>query len=122
MVTVSIADDVATFELQGLDRFWALRRRVRVPVAHILDVRKASTIDLSWRDLRLLGTYLKGRLVAGLFRKRGRFVFYAVRSVERSLAIELTHQFYDDLVLEVEDPDRAIHDLEEARRQTLKRK
>jgi hypothetical protein len=122
MVTVSIADHVATFELQGVDRLWGLRRRIRVPVAHIVDVRRAPPLDLTWRDLRLLGTYFKGRLVAGLFRKRGRFVFYDVRSVDRSIAIELTHQFYDDLVLEVEDPDRVIRDLEEARRQTLKRK
>ncbi len=93
-----------------------------MPVAHIIDVRKAPPIDLSWRDLRLLGTYLKGRSSPASSESAGASCSTRCARSSCSIAIELTHQFYDDLVLEVEDPERAIRDLEEARRQTLKRK
>ena len=39
MVNVTIEGDRAVFQVEGLDRMWASRSRLEIPLAHIVDVR-----------------------------------------------------------------------------------
>ena len=39
MVNVTIEGDRAVFQVEGLDRMWAFRSRLEIPLAHIVDVQ-----------------------------------------------------------------------------------
>ena len=40
MVDISVHDALATFEVEGADKLWALRSRLEIPLAHIRGVEK----------------------------------------------------------------------------------
>ena len=39
VVQITVADGVATLEVQGLDKLWSLKSRLEIPLAHIRGVR-----------------------------------------------------------------------------------
>jgi hypothetical protein len=103
MVDVNIEDGVAVFEVLGLDKLWALRSRLEVPLAHIRGVRADPTVTLSWKALRLPGTFVPGLIVAGTHYDGGRRSFWDVVRPQRAI-VDLTGEPYDQLVVEVADP------------------
>jgi hypothetical protein len=109
MVAVSIEGDRAVFQVEGLDKLWALRSRLEIPLAHIARV----DIDPEqargwWHGLRLMGTNLPGVLAAGTFYFHGEMVFWDVHDPARTIIISLEHETYRKLIIEVEDPVRAV--------------
>jgi hypothetical protein len=98
MTAVNIADDQLTVDLQGIDRFWALRRRISVPLRHVRSI--ARTPYRTWRPagFRLLGAELPGLLRVGRFSYRGQRVFWDVHHPERSIEIELVSEPFDRLI------------------------
>jgi hypothetical protein len=102
MTAVNIADDQLTVDLQGIDRFWALRRRIGVPLRHVRRISR--TPYRTWRPagFRLLGAELPGLLRVGRFSYRGQRVFWDVHHPELSIEIELVSEPFDRLVVDVE--------------------
>jgi len=108
MVQISIEGDRVHFDVEGLDKLWALRSRLDIPLAHI----RAVQIDPEpargwWHGLRLLGSNIPGILTAGTFYQQGGVVFYDVHDPERTVVLELEHETYKRLIVEVEDPPKA---------------
>jgi hypothetical protein len=109
MVNVTVEGETAIFEVQGLDKLWALKSRLEIPVAHIRDVRADPEIARGWwHGLRLPGTHLPGVITAGTFYQAGKRVFWDVHDPERTIVISLKDERYDELVIEVEDPAAVI--------------
>ena len=105
MVQISIEGDRVHFDVEGLDRLWSLRSRLDIPLAHI----RAVQIDPEaargwWHGLRLLGTNIPGILTVGTFYQHREIVFYDVHDPERTIVLELEHETYKRLIVEVEDP------------------
>ena len=105
MVQISIEGDRVHFDVEGLDRLWSLRSRLDIPLAHI----RAVQIDPEaargwWHGLKLLGTNIPGILTVGTFYQHGEAVFYDVHDPERTIVLELEHETYKRLIVEVEDP------------------
>ena len=112
MVHVSIHGDRVRFEVEGWDRLWALRSQLEIPVAHIRAVRADPEPARGWwHGLRLPGTQIPGILTAGSFYQSDGFVFYDVHDPERTVVIELDHEHYQRLVIEVENPAAVVADL-----------
>jgi len=115
MVSVVVEGDRVRFEVEGWDKLWALKSRLEIPLAHIQSVRADPEPARGWwHGLRLPGTQIPGLLTAGSFYQHGGFVFYDVHDPERTVVIELDHEHYQRLIIEVENPDDVVARLRSA--------
>ena len=115
MMSVVVEGDRVRFEVEGWDKLWALKSRLEIPLAHIQSVRADPEPARGWwHGLRLPGTQIPGLLTAGSFYQHGGFVFYDVHDPERTVVIELDHEHYQRLVIEVESPDDVVARLRSA--------
>jgi hypothetical protein len=109
MVNVSVDGEKAVFEVEGIDKLWTLRSRLEIPLAHIKEVHADPEIARGWyHGWRLLGTNIPGILTAGTFHRDGNNMFWDVHNPERTIVLELDHEFYDQLIIEVSDPASAV--------------
>jgi hypothetical protein len=105
MVDVKIDTGTAVFEVIGFDKILTLRNRLEIPIAHI----KAAHVDphpaMGWfQGFRIAGADVPHLLRAGMFYQDGGLVFWDVRHPERTIVVELDHERYEKLVIEVADP------------------
>ena len=115
MVNVVVQGDRVRFEVEGWDKLWAFKSHLEIPLAHILSVRADPEPARGWwHGLRLPGTQIPGILTAGSFYQSGGFVFYDVHDPEQTVVIELDHEHYQRLVIEVEYPDDVVSMLRSA--------
>jgi hypothetical protein len=115
MVSVVVEGDRVRFEVEGWDKLWALKSRLEIPLAHIKAVRADPEPARGWwHGVRLPGTEIPGVLTTGSFYQRDGFVFYDVHDPERTVVIELAHEHYHRLVIEVENPDDVVSWLQAA--------
>ena len=115
MVNVVVEGDRVRFEVEGWDRLWALKSQLEIPLAHVRSVRVDPEPARGWfHGLRLPGTEIPGLLTAGSFYQSGGFVFYDVHDPERTVVIELDHEHYQRLVIEVANPADVVTTLRSA--------
>jgi hypothetical protein len=115
MVSVIVQGDRVRFEVEGWDRLWALKSQLEIPVAHIRAVRADPEPARGWwHGARLPGTQIPGLLTAGSFYQSDGFVFYDVHDPERTVVIELDHEHYQRLVIEVANPADVVDTLRSA--------
>jgi hypothetical protein len=122
MVQISIEGDRVHFDVEGLDKFWAFRSRLDIPLAHI----RAVHIDPEaargwWHGLRIMGSNIPGVLTAGTFYQDGGIVFYDVHDPERTIVLELEHETYKRLIVEVEDPHKTRATIEKGINESRRR-
>jgi hypothetical protein len=109
MVRVSIQDDSAIFDVLGWHKLWAFKGRLKIPLAHIEKVRVDPNIFTGlWKGFRMPGTHLPGILVAGTFYKGGKRFFWDVSNKQNAIVVELSGEFYQELIIEVDDPSAVI--------------
>jgi hypothetical protein len=109
MVKVSIDGGRANFAVQGWDKLWALKTSLEIPLSHIRGARIDTESARGWfHGLRLPGTEIPGVLTAGTFLQRDGAVFFDVHDPDNTIVIELDHENYKRLVIEVEDPDATV--------------
>jgi hypothetical protein len=112
MVEISITEDHLHLEVKGLDKLWAFKSQLDIPLDHIRDVRHdPETASGWWRGIRLPGTYVPGVLTAGTFYKRGQRIFWDVHHPPNSIIIELHDDRFDALIVEVSDPLAAVNQI-----------
>jgi hypothetical protein len=123
MVTVTKQSDKIVFEADGIStqdlafwekllaNLWAFKTRLEIPRAHVRGARRDPTIsksDPGWFTPVLGGTSIPGRFAYGTFLQHGRQIFWDVRHPEKAIRIDLDHEHYDQLIVEVENPDEVI--------------
>jgi hypothetical protein len=109
MVEVTVERGSVMFEVEGWDKLWALRSRLEIPLAHITTARVDHDVARGfWHGERLGGTDLPGVITAGTFYRKGRLVFYDTHKPENTIVVELEHENYDQLILQVRDPEGAV--------------
>ncbi|PYQ94569.1 MAG: hypothetical protein DMF95_24350 [Acidobacteria bacterium] len=105
MVDISIDADSVVFSVEGLDKLWALRSRLEIPLAHITDVEaNADQVGRWWHGLKLVGTDVPGLFAAGTFYYHGELVFWDVHDPAKTIIVSLVHERYKKLIMEVADP------------------
>ena len=106
MVEISISDGSAVFVVQGMDKLWALKSELRIPLEHIAGARLDTEAARGWwHGIRMPGTQIPGLITAGTFYSHGRRVFYDVHDPDNTIVVDLNHESYDSLVVEVADPE-----------------
>jgi hypothetical protein len=115
MVEIEIEGDKVIFEVQGWDKLWSLRSRLEMPLAHIEGARVDTQPAMGWfQGLKLAGTDIPNIFRAGTFYQEGGLVFWDVHHPEQTIVVELAHERYKKLVVEVADPEAAVKLLNDA--------
>ena len=115
MVDIHIDGATAVFEVEGWDKMWALRSRLAIPLSHIKGAHADDDAAKGWwHGVRLGGADLPGVITAGTFYRKGRLVFYDTHKPEHTIVVDLDHENYDQLILQVRDPAGAVKTLTDA--------
>jgi hypothetical protein len=109
MVDIDVEGRYLVVRVRGFSRIWALRRRIRVPLASIRAVGMApDAVHGMWKGLRMPGTHLPNLIVAGTYYKQGERRFYDVRRGGPAIELELEGASYDRIIVQVRDAAEAI--------------
>ncbi len=108
MVRITLEGSNVVFDVEGLDKLWSFNGRLTIQRAHILGARRDPTVFREPKGWRAPGTNIPGLFTAGTFHLHGERVFWDVRHPDRALVVELEHEQYSELVVEVENPDAAV--------------
>ncbi len=115
MVEITILDDKAVFEVEGWHKLWSLRSRLEIPLAHIKSVHADPEPAMGWfQGLKLAGTDIPNIFKSGIFYQGDGLVFWDVLNPEKTIVIDLDHEHFAKLILEVADPKVAVGLLENA--------
>ncbi len=115
MVSVSLEGDRIHLDVEGFDQLWAFRSHLEFPLSHIRAVRVDPEAARGWwHGLKIIGSSIPGILTAGTFYQQGGMVFYDVHDPDRTIVLELDHERYDRLIVEVENPDETRAMIERA--------
>jgi len=108
MVQIIPQYDKIVFEIEGFDKLWSLRSRLEIPLEHIKGAHLDPHPAMGWfQGLKLGGTDIPNIFRAGTFYQEGNLVFWDVRHPEKTIVIELEHERFAKLIIEVEDPEAA---------------
>lgn len=111
MVIVTIAKEIATFELKGLHKLWALKRKFQIPMNNIRSVKQETTAMKGiWKGIRFQGTHIPGIIVAGTFRSNGEKHFWDVTNKNNTIVIEIEGGPYDKVIVDVDNPEAVVAD------------
>ena len=90
MVEVTVRDGIAVFAVEGVDKLWALKSHLEIPLAHIRDIRlDAEAARGWWHGIKAPGTHVPGVITAGTFYQHGKRIFWDVHNPERVIVIAL---------------------------------
>jgi hypothetical protein len=102
---VELTRDALVVHVQGMDRLWALKSRLEIPLAHVVGAEVNPGVAQGWsRSIRAPGTHVPGVIAAGTFYQEGERVFWDVHDPESTVVIHLENDVYARLVIEVDDP------------------
>ena len=109
MAEVTIEGDRLVVRVRGMDKVWALRSELEIPLTHVAGAERDEEEARRWyHGMRLPGTNLPGVITAGTFYQHGERAFWDVHHAENAVAIRLHDESYGRLVVGVEDPDATI--------------
>ena len=115
MVDLSIAEGKLTLHVRGADKLWAFKSSLEIPLVHIARVRADPQAARGWyHGGRLPGTNVPGFITAGTFYQDGERVFWDVHDPEKTIVIDLHDERYNELVVEVDDPEAAMKFIQNA--------
>ncbi|GHH54424.1 hypothetical protein [Lentzea cavernae] len=114
MAVVSVQGQDLVVEMAGLDKLWALKSRLTIPLANV----RGATVDPGIlgdpKGIRAPGTHVPKVITAGTFHHEGEKVFWAVRDAQKAVVVELADENYTRLVVEVDDPRAVVAMVEKA--------
>ena len=116
MALISIDGDDLVVEIEGLDKLWALKSRLVIPLGNVRGATADAGAVKEPKGLRAPGTHLPGVVVAGTFHVDGERVFWDVHDAAKAVVIELAEQRYARLIVEVADPRATVALIEGATR------
>ncbi|MFI7597296.1 hypothetical protein [Actinoplanes sp. NPDC049681] len=114
MADVRISDGTLIVEIEGLDKLWALKSRLEIPLGNVRGATVDPGIVKEPKGLRAPGAHIPGVITAGTFHIDGERVFWDVRDPARAVVIELADERYARLVVQVDDPRDTVTRIEQA--------
>lgn len=114
MAEVSIDGMDLMVRIEGLDKLWALKSRLVIPLANVRGATIDPGIIKERKGIRAPGTYLPRVITAGTFHIDGERVFWDLRDPAKAVVIELADERYARLVVEVDNPAEVVALIEKA--------
>jgi hypothetical protein len=117
MAEVELAQDALIVHVQGMDRLFALRSRLEVPLSHVEGAEAdAQEARRRWHGILERGMWVPGPITTGTYFQEGEWVFWDVHDPEKTVVIRLKDERYGRLVIEVGDPEATVARVNEAAR------
>lgn len=114
MATVTLTGQTMNVEIEGFDKLWSLKSGLQIPLQHVRGATADPGVGNDHRGWRGPGTHVPGIITAGTFHQDGDRVFWDIRDPSKAIVIELDHERYKRLVIEVEDPRATVTAIEQA--------
>lgn len=117
MTKIDIVGDKLVLTIEGIDVVLSFKKSLEVPLAHVKKVALGITEEAQTHlddSIRLPGAYMPGIAIAGRFYRHGNWIFWNVHDGKRALTIDVDHDGYVSLVVEVEDPEKSVKLIEDA--------
>jgi len=115
MVELAVGEGKLTMHVQGADKLWAFKSSLEIPLVHIAGIRADPEIAHGWwHGVRLPGTNVPGVITAGTFYQDGKRVFWDVHNPANTVVITLRDERYEELVVEVANPQAAVKMIQDA--------
>lgn len=112
MVGLTVTDGKLILHVQGLDELWAFKSTLEIPLLHIAGVRADPEVAHAWwHGVRMPGTNIPGVITAGTFYLDGKRVFWDVHHPDKTIVIDLRNEKYQQLIVEMADPEAAVQSL-----------
>lgn len=112
MARILVTDDSLEVRLTGLDRLWALRRGITVPLSAVRGATADPGAAAEPKGVRAPGLHLPGVAAVGTFHRAGDKTLYAVHSGRRAVVVQLdagpATSGFARAVVEVSDPRAAV--------------
>lgn len=113
MTELSVLDGKLNVEVRGWDKVWSLRSHLEIPVEDVIRVYADPEIAKHWwKGVRMLGTHVPGIIAAGTFYHHGDWIFWDVHRPEKAVVIDLRHEHYAKLIVEVENPAETVAEIQ----------
>jgi hypothetical protein len=115
-VTLEISDRELTVRLSGVSGALALRSKLTVPLVDIADARALDAAEARAEGSGFkVGAHIPGLLKAGSYGTGDSKQFWYVTNADRLLVVDLDHDRFQRLVLEVDDVDGDVERIRSAR-------
>ena len=114
MARVSIDNGELVVDVEGMDKLWALKSRLVIPLANVRGATADPGIVREPKGVRAPGAHVPGVIVAGTFHQEGERVFWDVRDAAKAVVIQLDDADYARLVIQVDDPAATVDLIEHA--------
>ena len=108
MVAIHKSDNNFIFDIKGLHKLWAFKSQITVSQSNIVNVQQVEGSLSIFNCLRMPGTYLPSVITAGTFFKGGKKTFWDVVNSKKCIVVELKDSNYNQLIVEVENPEEAV--------------
>ena len=109
MVDLSISGGNLVIAVRGANKLWAFKSSLEIPLQHVAGIRADPSVARGWwHGLRIPGTNIPGVITAGTFYQDGKRVFWDVHNPDNTVVIELHDERYNELIVEVADPNAAV--------------
>jgi hypothetical protein len=106
MAEIELSNESLVVKVTGVDKVLALKSRLEVPLEHVSGVEiRPEAARAWWHGYRMPGTHIPGVITAGSFYQSGEWVFWDVHDPDKTVAIQLRHEHYTRLVIQVDDPE-----------------
>jgi len=109
MVDVSVESGKLMLQVRGADKLWAFKSSLEIPVEHVLGIESDPAVAHRWyHGLKLPGSNIPGVISAGTFYHNNQRVFWDVHNPDKTIAIALRDERYNQLIVEVADPAATV--------------
>ncbi len=112
MVEITVSGEHVVLDVKGLDKLWAFKSRLEIPLRNVRSVRMDASIARGWwKGIRAPGTSIPGVIRAGTFYQHDKRVFWDVHDPEKTIVFDLHDERYDQLIVEVLEPEATVRDV-----------
>ncbi len=108
MVSITRVGKDFVFEVKGIHKLWAFKSELKIPSIHISKAHQDFGQTGFWKGWRMPGTHIPYLITAGTFYLDGDKIFWDVADKAKAIVVDLIDEDYKQLVIEVEDVDKAI--------------
>ncbi|MEP7120865.1 MAG: hypothetical protein ABJE95_08150 [Byssovorax sp.] len=117
MTKIDIAGDKLVLTVEGIDVVLSFKKSLEVPLSHVRSAEVGVTAEAQAQldeSIRLPGAYMPGIAIAGRFYRHGSWIFWNIHQGKKAITIDVNHDGYVSLVVEVEDPAGTVQLIRDA--------
>jgi hypothetical protein len=112
VAAVSIEDGTLVADMRLWDKILAVHGSLRIPLSHVRAAKAGPAPPIPWFR-KVVGTDVPWVIAAGTFLDNRGWAFYDYRANANCLMLDLEHEFYKVVVIEIDPPQTAVEAAEQ---------